>query len=152
MAKTRIIIKKLSWLPITIALLTLGLLWIIVWIFAYAPGDVDFYLRQSKYRKIVTTAKSLPLPRGTSIAKEIDDAMVVTELSQSGSYTVTIITADDGDGGCQGYLYSDTPRIPRPNANDKSSRILDNASGLTTADTKIAGQGGQWWSVHSNPT
>jgi hypothetical protein len=114
------------------------------------PGHVDFYLHQSKYRKLVTRVKELPLAAGAQASTRIDGLLVNAARSASGSYTVTITTVDWNHAGVYGYVFSDVPLTSHPNQNYPDFMSVDNPGDMPFADKRITGQGGHWWSVYNN--
>jgi|GEM_PF-2214327 len=147
--------KRTRWLWLVLALLGVSLLVSalgpLVWQLSFGrPGNVDFYLHQSKYKNIVTKVKELPLAAGAGTNTRIDGLLINAARSASGAYTLTITTVDWNHAGVYGYVFSDVPLTPYPNPNYPDSLSVDNPGEMPFADKRIIGQGGHWWSVYNN--
>src|SRR4051812_35220960 len=96
--------RKSRPLLITSALLAACLAAFAAWRVAVGtPGDADFYLRRGRYEGVVAKAKALPLAPGAQTSASLDGLKVDVGRSPSGSYTVTITTADRHHAGAYGY-------------------------------------------------
>ena len=143
--------RKARPLLITFALLAACLAAYTAWRIALdSPGNADFYLRRGRYEGVVAKAKALPLAPGARASAMVDGLKVDIGRSPSGSYTVTITTADWHHAGAYGYVFSDTPLVPRPDANYPDHQGVENPGDMPFADKSIVGQGGRWWSVYND--
>ena len=114
------------------------------------PGNADFYLNRGKYEGIVAQSKAMRLAPGGQTRASVDGLAVDIALSAKGSYTVTITTLERGHMGTYGYVFSDEPLTPRPDANYPGYSGVENPGDMPFSDGPIAGQGGHWWSVYNN--
>ena len=147
--------KRMRMLWLIVALAGAGIavftLWHLTWQIGYGlPGNVNFYLRQGKYRSIVARARSISLSPGDRTTTNLEGLRVDVGRNPAGSYTVTITTVDWHHAGTYGYVFSDEPLTPHPNVNYPDLRTVDNPGNMPFADNSIAGQGDQWWCVYNN--
>jgi hypothetical protein len=144
--------RKLWRLPLTsVAVVGAGLIVYVAWqISSGSPGNADFYLNRGKYESIVARSKALPLAPGEQTHTSFDGLGVDIGRNSEGSYTVTITTVDRGHAGASGYVFSDEPLTPHPNANYPEYSSVENPGDMPFSDTPIVGQGGRWWSVYNN--
>src|SRR6476469_4523651 len=115
-----------------------------------APGNADFYLNRGKYEGIVAQSKAMILAPGGQTRASVDGLAVDIALSAKGSYTVTITPLERGHMGSYGYVFSDEPLTPRPDANYPGYSGVENPGDMPFSNGPIAGQGGHWWSVYNN--
>ena len=143
--------KKTRWLLLASALPVAGLIAYVAWQLGLGlPGHADFYLHRGKYEGVVAKAKALPLAPEAQTSTSVDGLRVDIGRSPSGSYTVTITTADWHHAGAYGYVFSDVPLSPYPNANYPDYQSVENPGDMPFVDKAIIGQGGRWWSVYNN--
>ena len=147
--------KKRRWLWLVPGVLLAGIaiyaLGPLVWQLSFGrPGQADFYLHQRKYEGIVRSVKQMPLAIGAQTSTRIDGLLVNAARSKSGSYAVTITTVDWHHAGVYGYVFSDVPLTPHPNANYPDLPSVDNPGDFPFSDRRILGQGGRWWSVYND--
>ena len=152
MRHTRTERRKPRWLLLTpVALVGAGLAVYAAWqITSGSPGNADFYLNRGKYEGIVAKSKAAPLAPGGQTHTSVDGLAVDIALSPKGSYTVTITTVDRGHLGAYGYVFSDEPLTPHPDANYPEYSGVENPGDMPFSDKPIVGQGGHWWSVYNN--
>lgn len=115
-----------------------------------SPGNADFYLNRGEYESIVAKSKAVPLAPGGQTHTSVGGRAVDIALSPKGSYTVTIKTVDRGHMGAYGYVFSDEPLTPRPDANYPGYSGVENPGDMPFTDGAIVGQGRHWWSVYNN--
>jgi hypothetical protein len=151
MERRRVRRIRLRYLLLAAALPLSGLAAYAAWqLWLGLPGHADFYLHRAKYEGVVAKARALPLEPGAQTTTVIEGLKVDVGRGTSGSYTVTITTADWHHAGAYGYVYSDAPLAPRPDPNYPDQRGVDNPGDMPFADREIIGQGGRWWAVYNN--
>ncbi|MFL6333548.1 MAG: hypothetical protein ACJ754_09595 [Pyrinomonadaceae bacterium] len=142
---------KTRYLLLAAALPLSGLAAYAAWQFRLGlPGNADFYLHRAKYEGVVARAKALPLEPGAQTSAVIEGLKVDVGRGASGSYTVTITTADWHHAGLYGYVYSDAPLAPRPDSNYPDQQGVENPGDMPFAEREIIGQGGRWWTVYND--
>jgi hypothetical protein len=114
------------------------------------PGNVDFYLHQRRYERIVAMSKGFPLAVGAETQTTLDGLKVDVARNTSGTYTITITTVDWHHAGVYGYVFSDAPLSPHPNSNYPNEQSVDNPGDLPFVNKSILGQNNRWWSVYNN--
>ncbi|MBV9925741.1 MAG: hypothetical protein JOZ96_12045 [Acidobacteria bacterium] len=143
--------KRPRFLLLAVALTLSGLAAYAAWqLVRGLPGDADFYLHKEKYEGVVAKAKALPLEPGAQTDAMLEGFKVNVGRGASGSYTVTITTADWHHAGAYGYVFSDVPLTPRPDPHYPDFQGVDNPGDMPFVDKGIIGQGGRWWSVYND--
>lgn len=131
------------------SLASVPLLWQVYW---RVPGNIDFVLHRAEYENIVRTIKTtkfdvhLQTMDAEEISREqhIDGYRVWGKRSETGQYTITILTADWGHFGYGGYVYADTPPAPVKN---QTYRTIDAPGDLPFVNRRL---NTHWWTVYNN--
>src|SRR5258706_420074 len=127
-------------LPLLIfAMVILIALWLIT---SGSPGNADFYWQRARYVNMVAKIKAMPLTPGSETHTTVDGCKVDIRRNSAGSYTITITTADLHHAGVYGYVFSDVPLTPHPNANYPDYQEVDNPGDMPFVDKRIVGQNG----------